>query len=94
MELSPKLESLSKVLQKLSEEVQRLESEKIRYDNLENEITRLDANQKILLGLILSLYISFLVIQCCLWVRKRNQNMSKMNLQCAQVDYDFRNFKT
>ena len=40
MELSPKLQSLSKVLQKLSEEVQRLEAQKVHYENLEKNITR------------------------------------------------------
>ena len=63
MELSPKLQSLSKVLQKLSEEVQRLEAEKVHYGNLEKNINRLDSNQKIIFGLIFSFYCVFMTMK-------------------------------
>jgi hypothetical protein len=74
MELSPKLQSLSKVLQKLSEEVQRLEAEKVHYGNLEKNITRLDSNQKIIFGLIFSFYCVFMTMKFWSWVKKRNKS--------------------
>ena len=74
MELSPKLQCLSKVLQKLSEEVQRLEAEKVHYGNLEKNINRLDSNQKIIFGLIFSFYCVFMTMKFWSWVKKRNKS--------------------
>ena len=82
MELSPKLESLSKVLKQLSEEVQRLETEKIHYEYLEKNMKNMDWNLKIVFAMICSLYIIILSMKFWSWLKKRrNRGRNSENLQ-------------